>query len=86
MVWKGSLTISNKNNWPEVPLVQLYAALLQIPGMDTPTLTWQEQAAVNWEGMGFMRWPLAFCLGLGIIVIIIKFVTLTAKEIGRAHV
>ena len=29
--------------------------------------------------MGFMRWPLAFCLGLGIIVIIIKFVTLTAK-------
>jgi len=78
-VWKGSLTISNKNNWPEVPLVQLYAALLQIPGMDTPTLTWQEQAAVNWEGMGFMRWPLAFCLGLGIIVIIIKFVTLTAK-------
>ena len=78
-MWKGSLTISNKNNWPEVPLVQLYAALLQIPGMDTPTLTWQEQAAVNWEGMGFMRWPLAFCLGLGIIVIIIKFVTLTAK-------
>ena len=60
-------------------MVQLYAALLQIPGMDAPTLSWQEQAAVNWEGMGFMRWPLAFCLGLGIIVIIIKFVTLTAK-------
>ena len=60
-------------------MVQLYAALLQIPGMDAPTLTWQEQVAVNWEGMGFMRWPLAVCLGLGIVVIIIKFVTLTAK-------
>ena len=60
-------------------MVQLYAALFQIPGMDAPTLTWQEQVAVNWEGMGFMRWPLAICLGLGIIVIIIKFVTLTAK-------
>ena len=60
-------------------MVQLYAALFQIPGMDAPTLTWQEQVAVNWEGMGFMRWPLAVCLGLGIIVIIIKFVTLTAK-------
>ena len=60
-------------------MVQLYAALLQIPGMDSPELTWQEQVATNWEGMGFMRWPLAFCLGLGIIVIIWKFITLTAK-------
>jgi len=59
--------------------VQLYAALLQIPGMDTPELTWQEQVSVNWIGMGFMRWPLAFCLVLGVIVIIAKFITLTAK-------
>ena len=60
-------------------MVQLYAALMQIPGMDAPELTWQEQIAVNWEGMGFMRYPLAFCLALGTVVLIIKFITLTAK-------
>ena len=59
--------------------MQLYAALMQIPGMDAPELTWQDQIAVNWEGMGFMRYPLAFCLALGTVVLIIKFFTLTAK-------
>lgn len=59
--------------------MQLYAALLQIPGMDAVEMSWQEQAAVNWEGMGFMRYPLAFCLVLGVIVIAIKFVSLTMK-------
>ena len=60
--------------------VQLYAALLQIPGMDAPALTWQEQLRVNWDGMGGMRYPLAFCLVLGVIVIVIKFISLTAKS------
>lgn len=59
--------------------MQLYAALMQIPGMDAPELTWQDQVAVNWEGMGFMRYPLAFCLALGTVVLIIKFISLTAK-------
>jgi len=59
--------------------MHLYAALLQIPGIDAPQLTWQEQIATNWENTGFMRWPLAACLALGIIVIIVKFITLTAK-------
>ena len=59
-------------------MVQLYAALLQIPGVDGPDLTFEEQLATNWEGMGFMRWPLLFCLGLGILVIIWKFISLTA--------
>ena len=59
--------------------MQLYAALMQIPGMDAPELTWQDQVAVNWEGMGFMRYPLAFCLALGTVVLIIKFITLTTK-------
>lgn len=59
--------------------MHLYAALLQIPGVDSPELTWQEQLATNWENTGFMRWPLALCLALGIIVIIVKFITLTAK-------
>jgi biopolymer transport protein ExbB len=57
-------------------LVHLYAALLQIPGMEAAELTMQEQISTNWDGMGIMRWPLAFCLGLGVIVILIKFVSL----------
>ena len=58
-------------------MVQLYAALMQIPGMDAPTLTMEEQISQNWVGMGFMRYPLAFCLVLGIIVVIVKFVSIT---------
>jgi biopolymer transport protein ExbB len=52
---------------------------MQIPGMDAPELTWQDQVAINWEGMGFMRYPLAFCRALGTVVLIIKFITLTTK-------
>ncbi len=59
--------------------MRLHALLLQIPGVDTPELTIQEQIAKNWADTGFMRWPLALCLVLGVIVIIIKFVDLTAK-------
>jgi biopolymer transport protein ExbB len=60
--------------------MHLYALLLQIPGVDAPELTWQEQLRTNWDATGFMRYPLAFCLGLGIIVIVIKFISLTAKS------
>ena len=58
-------------------MVQLYAALMQIPGMDVAELTMREQINDSWEGMGFMRWPLLICLVLGILVIIWKFVSLT---------
>jgi len=71
--------LETEEHFLEVPLVQLYAALLQIPGMDAPALTWQEQVTTNWDGMGFMRWPLALCLLIGVVVIIIKFISLTAK-------
>ncbi|MEJ2204114.1 MAG: MotA/TolQ/ExbB proton channel family protein, partial [Gemmatimonadota bacterium] len=64
--------------------MRLYSALLQIPGVDTPELTWQEQIVTNWDATGFMRWPLALCLVLGIIVIIWKFIDLTAKA-GRTR-
>lgn len=59
--------------------MRLYSALLQIPGIDAPELTFSEQVAKLWDDTGFMRWPLAFCLVLGILVIIWKFVDLTAK-------
>jgi len=61
-------------------VVQIYAALLQIPGMEGADLTLGEQASQMWGDMGGMRWPLAFCLVLGVIVIVVKFVTLTAKS------
>ncbi|MEE8386427.1 MAG: MotA/TolQ/ExbB proton channel family protein [Dehalococcoidia bacterium] len=61
--------------------MRLYSALLQIPGVDTPELTISEQISTNWDATGFMRWPLAFCLVLGIIVIIVKFITLTTKAV-----
>ena len=60
--------------------MRLYAALLQLPGMEAADLTWQEQWRELWDTTGFMRWPLAACLVLGIIVIIVKFVSLTAKS------
>jgi len=47
--------------------------------MEGQDLTWQEQLSTNWDATGFMRWPLALCLVLGIIVIIWKFIDLTAK-------
>ena len=59
--------------------MRLYGALLQIPGMDAQDLTLSERAAELWGDTGFMRWPLALCLILGIIVIIWKFIDLTSK-------
>jgi hypothetical protein len=40
-------------------------ALLQLPGLEQPDLTWQEQAAEIWEGGGFMMWPLAAAFVIG---------------------
>jgi biopolymer transport protein ExbB len=60
-------------------MMRIYGALLQIPGMDQPDQTLGQQAAFVWDQTGFMRWPLGFCLVLGIIVIIWKFFDLTAK-------
>lgn len=60
--------------------MRLYGALLQIPGMDAPELTLTEQMAQLWDDTGFMRWPLALCLILGIIVIIWKFLDLSMKS------
>ena len=60
-------------------LMKVYGALLQVPGMEMVELTWQEQISTNWDGMGFMRWPLAACLVLGVLVIIWKFFNLMAK-------
>lgn len=58
----------------------IYSALLQIPGMDTPELTFSENMAFVWDETGFMRYPLGICLVIGIVVIIIKFFSLLSKS------
>lgn len=63
-----------------VSMTNVYGALLQIPGIEAPDLTWQQQAAQAWEGSGFMAWPLGFCLVLGLIMIVWKFFDLMAKS------
>ncbi len=62
--------------------MHLYSALLQIPGVDAPDMTFTEQMVFVWDEMGFMRWPLGLCVVIAIIVIIWKFFDLMAKT-GR---
>ncbi len=66
--------------------IQLYGALLQIPGLEASEAPLGEQIALLWEQTGFMRWPLGACLVLGIIVIMIKFVSLTRKSIATKKI
>jgi biopolymer transport protein ExbB len=62
-----------------VGVMRIYGALLQLPGIDQPEATFSQQMVFVWDQMGFMRWPLALALVIGIIVIIWKFFSLTAK-------
>ncbi len=66
--------------------MRLYGALLQLPGVQAPELTWQEQLAKSWSDTGFMVWPLALCLVLGVIVIVWKFISLTAKAAATRRI
>jgi biopolymer transport protein ExbB len=59
--------------------MRIYGALLQLPGVDTPENTWQDWVNLVWEQTGFMKWPLGLCLVIGIIVIILKFLSLMGK-------
>ena len=66
--------------------IQLYALLAQLPGLEAPDLTLQEQITKLWGDTGFMRWPLIVCLILGLVVIAIKFVSLTNKTFKTKNV
>jgi len=59
--------------------IQLYGALLQIPGLETVDETFSESVMRLWGDTGGMRWPLALCLLVGIGVIIWKFISLQLK-------
>ncbi|HET7273887.1 MAG TPA: MotA/TolQ/ExbB proton channel family protein [Longimicrobiaceae bacterium] len=54
-------------------------ALLQIPGMEQPDMTWQEQLVSLWEGGGWMMYFLAVAAIVGAIVIVWKLIDLTSK-------
>lgn len=60
----------------------LALALLQLPGVETPEMTFQD----IWEGGGWMMWPLAACAVIGAIVIIWKLIDLTAKGARTSRV
>lgn len=62
-----------------VGVMRVYGVLLQIPGLETPDETWSEVLTRLWGDTGFMRWPLALCLILGLAVIAWKFVDLSGK-------
>ena len=40
-----------------------------VPGVDVVELTSSEQISTWWDGMGFMRWPLALCLFVGLFAV-----------------
>ena len=61
-------------------LMTVFDALLQLPGMEAPDLTFTEQMAQSWEDAGDMRWPLGLCVVVGIIVIIWKFFDIFRKS------
>lgn len=58
----------------------IYGAILQLPGVEAPDLTFTEQIMQAWQDAGIMRWPLGLCLLVGIIVIIWKFFDLLSKS------
>jgi biopolymer transport protein ExbB len=63
-----------------VGVMRVYGALLQIPGLEAPELTFGELAARTWDDLGIMGWPLGGCIILGVIVIIWKAFDLTTKS------
>lgn len=55
-------------------------ALLQLPGVESPELSFGEQVVQIWQDAGFMRWPLGLTALLGLIIIVWKFIDLSVKS------
>jgi len=61
-------------------VMSIYGALLQqVPGLVAPERTISETIEQTWADTGFMKWPLAVCLIVGLLVIAWKFVDLQGK-------
>ncbi len=63
-----------------VSMMNIYGALLQIPGIEAPDFTLMERIERAWEGAGIMAWPLGICAAGGVIVIIWKAFDLMSKS------
>lgn len=55
-------------------------ALLQIPGLDAPEMTFGEAMVQYWVDGGWMMWPLGACAVVGLVVIVWKLVDLGMKS------
>jgi biopolymer transport protein ExbB len=58
----------------------LNLALMQIPGMETAEMSIGDWMVTIWEDGGFMMWPLALALAIGIGIIIWKLIDLGATS------
>lgn len=54
-------------------------ALMQIPGLETPQMSFGEQMVQMWNDGGWMMWPLGACAVLGLAIIVWKLVDLSIK-------
>ena len=61
-------------------LSSLSLALLQLPGVEGPDLTFSEQVAEFWEGGSWMMYPLATCAVVGLVIIVWKLFDITSKS------
>ncbi len=59
-------------------------ALLQLPGVNAPDLTFSQWAVQMWNDGGWMMWPLGACAVAGLIIIVWKLVDLTVTS-GRTR-
>ncbi|MGH7476366.1 MAG: MotA/TolQ/ExbB proton channel family protein [Longimicrobiales bacterium] len=60
-------------------LANLTLALLQVPGLEAPDMTWTERLAQLWDDGGWMMWPLGACALVGLLVIVWKLFDLSVK-------
>jgi biopolymer transport protein ExbB len=54
-------------------------ALMQIPGLDAPELSFSETMMQMWVDGGWMMWPLGACAVVGLVIIVWKLVELSIK-------
>lgn len=60
--------------------MNVYHALPQLEGMETPDYTFTEQMVNAWNDAGNMAWPLGACIVVGLGVIIWKFFDIFLKS------
>lgn len=54
-------------------------ALMQIPGLETPEMSFSETMAQMWVDGGWMMWPLGACAVIGLVIIVWKLIELSIK-------